>query len=409
MTAYILRRALLMIPTLLGIMLFSFIIIQFAPGGPIEHIIAQLNGTNVDATSRIGGASTGDFSRMAQPGTGSDMNSRYRGARGLDPELIKSLEKEFGFDKPAHERFLMMMMNYSGAACHISEPPSSCVSWGTAWRLCADRWRGLSPSFCTELWAPTFNFGDSYFKKTSVLSLIGDRLPVSISLGLWLTILTYLISIPLGVQKAVKDGSRFDVWTSTAVIIGYAIPGFLFAIFLIVIFAGGSFFNLFPLRGLVSDNWHDMNWPRAILDYFWHLTLPVTAMVISSLATITFLTKNCFLDEIRKQYVMTARAKGLTETRVLYGHVFRNAMLLVISGFPAAFIGSFFTNALLIETIFSLDGLGRLSWESVVNRDYAVVFATLYIFSAMGLLLNLLSDLIYTWVDPRIDFESREV
>jgi microcin C transport system permease protein len=368
MTAYILRRLLLMIPTLLGIMLFSFMIIQFAPGGPIEQIIAKLNGTNVDATSRIGGATSGDFSKTAVPGGDSGINSRYRGARGLDPELIKSLEKEFGFDKPAHERFYLMMKNYL-----------------------------------------TFNFGDSYFKKTSVLTLIKERLPVSISLGLWLTLLTYAISIPLGVRKAVMDGSRFDVWTSTVVIVGYAIPGFLFAIFLIVIFAGGSFLNWFPLRGLLSDNWHDMSWPRVILDYFWHLTLPVVAMVISSLATITFLTKNCFLDEIRKQYVMTARAKGLSETRVLYGHVFRNAMLLVISGFPAAFIGSFFTNALLIETIFSLDGLGRLSWESVVNRDYAVVFATLYIFSAMGLLLNLLSDLIYTWVDPRIDFETREV
>ena len=368
MTAYIFRRLLLMIPTLVGIMLFSFIIIQFAPGGPIEHIISQLNGTNVDATSRIGGSNTGDFSRVAVPGADSGINSRYRGARGLDPELIKSLEKEFGFDKPPFERFYTMMWNYL-----------------------------------------TFNFGDSYFKKTSVLSLIKEKLPVSISLGLWLTLLTYTISIPLGVRKAVQDGSRFDVWTSTAVVVGYAIPSFLFAIFLIVIFAGGSFLNWFPLRGLVSDNWHEMSWPRAILDYFWHLTLPIVAMVLSSLATTTFLTKNCFLDEIRKQYVMTARAKGLSETRVLYGHVFRNAMLLVISGFPAAFIGSFFTSAILIETIFSLDGLGRLSWESVVNRDYAVVFATLYIFSAMGLLLNLLSDLIYTWVDPRIDFETREV
>ncbi len=368
MTAYILRRLALMIPTLLGIMLISFIIIQFAPGGPIERIIAQLNGTNVDATSRIGGTASGDFSRMAQPGADSGVNSRYRGARGLDPELIKSLEKEFGFDKPPAERFLLMMGNYL-----------------------------------------TFNFGDSYFKRTSVLKLIKERLPISISLGLWATLLTYAISIPLGVRKAVMDGSRFDIWTSTVVIVGYAIPSFLFAIFLIVIFAGGSFLDWFPLRGLVSDDWQKMSWPALIGDYFWHLTLPIVAMVISSLATITFLTKNSFLDEIRKQYVMTARAKGLTETRVLYGHVFRNAMLLVISGFPAAFISSFFTNALLIETIFSLDGLGRLSFESVVNRDYAVVFATLYIFSGIGLLLNLLSDLIYTWVDPRIDFETREV
>jgi microcin C transport system permease protein len=368
MTAYIIRRFALMIPTLLGIMLISFIIIQFAPGGPIERIIAQLNGTNVDATSRIGGSTTGDFSRMAQPGQDSGVNSRYRGARGLDPELIKSLEKQFGFDKPPVERFLLMMKNYL-----------------------------------------TFNFGQSYFRDVSVLQLIKEKLPVSISLGLWLTLLTYAISVPLGVRKAVMDGSRFDIWTSSVVIVGHAIPSFLFAILLIVIFAGGSFLDWFPLRGLVSDNFAQLSWPEKIADYFWHLALPITAMVLSSLATVTFLTKNCFLDEIRKQYVMTARAKGLSERRVLYGHVFRNAMLLVISGFPAAFISAFFTNALLIETIFSLDGLGRLSFESVLNRDYAVVFATLYIFSAMGLLLNLLSDLIYTWVDPRIDFETREV
>ncbi len=255
----------------------------------------------------------------------------------------------------------------------------------------------------------TFNFGQSYFRDVSVLQLIKEKLPVSISLGLWLTLLTYTISIPLGVRKAVRDGSKFDIWTSTVVIIGHAIPNFIFAILLIVIFAGGSFLNWFPLRGLVSDNFHDLSWPAKIADYFWHLVLPITALGISSFASITFLTKNSFLDEIRKQYVITARAKGLTETRVLYGHVFRNAMLLVISGFPAAFIGAFFTGSILIETIFSLDGLGRLSFESVLNRDYAVVFATLYIYSGMGLLLNLLSDLIYTWVDPRIDFETREV
>src|SRR6516225_699329 len=298
MTAYIIRRFALMIPTLLGIMLISFIIIQFAPGGPIERIIAQLNGTNVDATSRIGGSTTGDFSRMAQPGQDSGVNSRYRGARGLDPELIKSLEKQFGFDKPPVERFLLMMKNYL-----------------------------------------TFNFGQSYFRDVSVLQLIKEKLPVSISLGLWLTLLTYTISVPLGVRKAVMDGSKFDIWTSTVVIVGYAIPSFLFAIFLIVIFAGGSFLDWFPLRGLVSDNFAQLSWPQRILDYFWHLALPVTAMVLSSLATVTFLTKNCFLDEIRKQYVMTARAKGLSERRVLYGHVFRNAMLLVVAGFPAALVG----------------------------------------------------------------------
>lgn len=368
MTGYIVRRIALMIPTLLGIMLISFLIIQFAPGGPIERVIAQLNGTNVDPGSRLGGGAGGDLSRMAQPGADAGGTSRYRGARGLDPELIKSLEKQFGFDKPPVERFLLMMKNYL-----------------------------------------TFNFGQSYFRDVSVLQLIKERLPVSISLGLWLTLLTYAISIPLGVRKAVMHGTPFDIWTSTVVIIGYAIPSFLFAIFLIVVFAGGSFLDWFPLRGLTSDNFQQLSWPAKIVDYFWHLALPVTAMVISSLATITFLTKNSFLDEIRKQYVMTARAKGLTERRVLYGHVFRNAMLLVISGFPAAFIASFFSNALLIETIFSLDGLGLLSFQSILNRDYAVVFGTLYIFSAMGLLLNLLSDLIYTWVDPRIDFESREV
>lgn len=360
-----------MIPTLFGIMLISFIIVQLAPGGPIERIISQLNGTAVDAASRIGGSTTGDLGRIAQPGagTGADaFNSRYRGARGLDPELIKSLEKQFGFDKPPVERFLLMMKNYL-----------------------------------------TLNFGQSYFRDVSVLQLIKEKLPVSISLGLWMTLLSYAISIPLGVRKAVMHGSNFDIWTSTVIIIGFAVPSFLFAIFLIVLFAGGSFLDWFPLRGLTSDNWYQLSWPSRILDYFWHLVLPLTAMVISSLATITFLTKNSFLDEIRKQYVMTARAKGLTERRVLYGHVFRNAMLLVISGFPAAFISSFFTNSLLIETIFSLDGLGRLSFESILNRDYAVVFATLYIFSAMGLVLNLLSDLIYTWVDPRIDFETREV
>ncbi len=312
-----------MIPTLFGIMLISFIIVQFAPGGPIERIIAQLNGTNVDATSRIGGASS-EVGRIAQPGSSGDagVNSRYRGARGLDPELIKSLEKQFGFDKPPVERFFLMMGNYF-----------------------------------------TLNFGQSYFRDVSVLQLIKEKLPVSVSIGLWMTLLSYAISVPLGVRKAVTDGSQFDVWTSTVIIVGYAIPSFLFAIFLIVIFAGGSFLDWFPLRGITSDNWQQLSWPAKIVDYFWHLALPLTAMVISSLATITFLTKNTFLDEIRKQYVVTARAKGLTERRVLYGHIFRNAMLLVISGFPAAFISSFFTNALLIETIFSLDGLGRLSFE----------------------------------------------
>jgi microcin C transport system permease protein len=359
-----------MIPTLLGIMIISFAIVQMAPGGPVERIIAQLQGTDQDASSRIGGSGS-DFGAGAMPGAASGANSitsRYRGAQGLDPELIKSLEKQFGFDKPPLERFLLMMGNYL-----------------------------------------TFNFGQSYFRDVSVLQLIKEKMPVSISLGLWLTFLSYGISIPLGIRKAVKDGSNFDIWTSSVIVIGYAIPSFLFAILLIVLFAGGSFLDWFPLRGLTSDNWAELSWPARILDYFWHLALPVTALALSAFATTTFLTKNSFLDEIRKQYVMTARAKGLTEHRVLYGHVFRNAMLLIISGFPAAFIGAFFTGALLIETIFSLDGLGRLSFESVLNRDYTVVFATLYIFSLMGLVVNLISDLTYMWVDPRIDFESREV
>ncbi len=364
MTAYLLRRVLLMIPTLIGIMLISFVIIQFAPGGPIERIVAQMRGTDVSGSSRVGGAGS-DIGRVG-PGAG-DSIGKY-GARGLDPALIKSLEKQFGFDKPPVERFLLMMMNYL-----------------------------------------TLDFGTSYFRSVSVLQLVGEKLPVSISLGLWMTLISYGISVPLGIRKAVVHGSNFDIWTSSVIIVCFAIPSFLLAILLIVLFAGGSFLDWFPLRGLTSDNFDTLSWPAKIVDYFWHLALPLTAMVISSLATVTFLTKNSFLDEIRKQYVITARAKGLTERRVLYGHVFRNAMLLVISGFPTVFITSFFTNALLIETIFSLDGLGRLSFDSVVSRDYAVVFGTLYIFSGMGLLLNLLSDMIYTWVDPRIDFESREV
>ncbi len=367
MGAYILRRILLIIPTIIGIMAISFAVVQFAPGGPIERIIAQLQGTDVSATARITGG--GDFAGTAnQQGGGGDVTSKYRGAQGLDPEFIKSLEKQFGFDKPPLERFGLMLWNYA-----------------------------------------RFQFGQSYFRDISVLKLIGEKLPVSISLGLWMTLLSYAISIPLGIRKAVKDGSRFDIWTSGVIVVGYAIPGFLFAILLIILFAGGSFLDLFPLRGLTSDNWASLPWPERILDYFWHLALPLTAMALSAFATTTLLTKNSFLDEIRKQYVMTARAKGLSERQVLYGHVFRNAMLIVIAGFPGAFISAFFTGSLLIETIFSLDGLGLLSFESVLNRDYPVVFATLYIFSLMGLAVNLISDLTYTWIDPRIDFETREV
>ncbi|MCC0017153.1 MAG: microcin C ABC transporter permease YejB [Rhodobiaceae bacterium] len=369
MGAYIARRLLLMIPTVFGIMLVSFAIVQFAPGGPIERIIAQLQGSDVSAIARVGGSSGGDFGSQAPGSAASDsVTSQYRGAQGLDPEFIKELERQFGFDKPAHERFFLMLSNYL-----------------------------------------TFNFGESYFRDISVIELIKEKMPVSISLGLWMTLLSYAISIPLGIAKATRDGSRFDTWTSAIVIIGYAIPGFLFAVLLIVLFAGGSFLDWFPLRGLTSDNWAQLSWPERILDYFWHLALPITAMALGAFATTTLLTKNSFLDEIRKQYVLTARMKGLNERQVLYGHVFRNAMLIIIAGFPGAFISSFFTGALLIETIFSLDGLGLLSFESIVNRDYPVVFATLYIFSLMGLLVNLISDLTYTWVDPRIDFESRDV
>jgi microcin C transport system permease protein len=369
MTAYILRRVLLMIPTLFGIMLISFTVVQFAPGGPIERIIAQLSGADTGGSSRMSGPSS-DFGARGQirSGPADAASSKYRGAQGLDPEFIASLEKQFGFDKPAYERFGLMLWNYS-----------------------------------------RFDFGRSYFRDTSVLSLIREKMPVSISLGLWLTLLTYLISIPLGIRKAVGDGSVFDVWTSGVIIVGYSIPGFLFAILLIILFAGGSFLDWFPLRGLTSENWAQFPWWQKVLDYFWHLTLPIISMGLSAFATMTLLTKNSFLDEIRKQYVLTARAKGCTDRQVLYGHIFRNAMLIVIAGFPGAFIRAFFTGALLIESIFNLDGLGLLGFESVLNRDYPVVFATLYMFSLVGLVVNLISDLTYTWVDPRIDFETREV
>jgi len=368
MGSYILKRLLLMIPTLFGIMLVAFVIIQFAPGGPMEKVIAQLNGTDVGATARIGGGGSEVGGGSSGAGGDSGGGVKYRGAQGLDPEFIKELEKQFGFDKPAHERFFMMIKNYL-----------------------------------------TFDFGESYFRDVPVVDLIKEKLPVSISLGLWMTMVSYLISIPLGVAKAVRHGSKFDVWTSGIVIVGYAIPGFLFGILLIVLFAGGSFWNIFPLRGLVSDNFADLTWFEKIVDYAWHLVLPLTAIAVSSFATLTLLTKNSFLDEISKQYVVTARAKGLSERRVLYGHVFRNAMLIVIAGFPGAFISSFFTGSLLIEQIFNLDGLGLLSFKSIVDRDYPVVFATMYIFALMGFVITLVTDLIYTWIDPRIDFEAREL
>ena len=370
MGAYILKRILLMIPTLLGIMLMTFAVIQFVPGGPVEQVIAKMQGNDSDSAGRISGNTgneAGGTQAQAQPG-GDATSFKYRGAQGLDPEFIKSLEKQFGFDKPAPERFLLMMKNYF-----------------------------------------TFDFGESYFRDRSVLSLIIEKLPVSISLGLWLTLIQYLVSIPLGIRKAVKDGSTFDVWTSGVIIIGYAIPSFIFAIMLIVLFAGGSYFSWFPLRGLTSDNFEQLSWWGKLVDYAWHLALPLFAMAIGSFATMTMLTKNSFLDEIRKQYVTTARAKGLSESRVLYGHVFRNAMLLVIAGFPGAFIGAFFASSLLIETIFSLDGLGYLFFKATLDRDYPIVFASLYIFTLMGLIVQLISDLTYTWIDPRIDFEKRDV
>lgn len=363
MLAYIARRLALMVPTLFGILLISFVIVQFAPGGPVERVISQLQNPNSGgAADRVGGGAGGDAGAQAM-----DSGSAYRGAQGLDPAFIKELEKQFGFDKPAHERFLKMLKDYA-----------------------------------------TFDFGRSYFRDAPVLQLIKEKLPVSITLGLWMTLLSYAISIPLGIRKAVKDGSRFDTWTSAVVIVGYAIPGFLFAILLIVLFAGGSFWQVFPLRGLTSENWAQLGPLDKVLDYLWHIALPVTAMALGAFATSTLLTKNSFLDEIRKQYVLTARMKGLSERSVLYGHVFRNAMLIVIAGFPGAFVHALFAGSLLIETIFSLDGLGLLSFEAIVNRDYPVVFANLYIFSLIGLVVHLITDLTYAWVDPRIDFESRE-
>jgi len=370
MLAYIIRRLLLMIPTLFGIMVINFLIVQAAPGGPVEQLIAQIQGTAVEATARIGGSDAGETrQRGGQAGAGgADISSKYRGARGLDPEFVKEIEKLYGFDKPAHVRFFQMIGNYL-----------------------------------------RFEFGDSFFRDRAVIDLVLDKMPVSISLGLWTTLLVYLISIPLGIAKAVRDGSRFDVWTSAAIIVGYAIPGFLFAILLVVLFAGGSFWDLFPLRGLTSENWEALSWPARIADYFWHITLPVAAMVVGGFATLSMLTKNSFLEEINKQYVLTARAKGLSEGRVLYGHVFRNAMLIVVAGFPSAFVGVLFTGALLIEVIFSLDGIGLLGFEAALARDFPVMFGTLYFFTLLGLALNLIGDLMYVVIDPRIDFERRDV
>jgi microcin C transport system permease protein len=356
MLAYIFRRLLLIIPTLFGILLINFIIIQAAPGGPVEQMIAKLEGFD-GATSRIAGGGA----EVSVAG------SNYRGAQGLDPELVAEIERMYGFDKSAPERFWLMLKSYA-----------------------------------------QLDFGSSFFRDAEVIDLVIEKMPVSISLGLWSTLIMYLVSIPLGIAKATRHGSAFDVWTSSMIIVGYAIPAFLFAILLIVLFAGGSYWDWFPLRGLTSNNFDELSFTGKLLDYFWHLALPVTALVIGNFATLTLLTKNSFLDEINKQYVVTARAKGLSNTRVLYGHVFRNAMLIIIAGFPAAFIGIFFTGSLLIEVIFSLDGLGLMSFEAAINRDYPVVFGTLFIFTLLGLVVKLIGDITYTLVDPRIDFESRE-
>lgn len=367
MTAYIIRRLLFVIPTLFIILLTNFVFIQFAPGGPVELAIARIQGTAVDATARVSGGG-GEQAQGGQRSGNQANNSQYRGARGLDPKLIAELEKQYGFDKPAHERFYLMVRDYL-----------------------------------------KFDFGQSFYQNRSVVDLVIEKMPVSISIGIWTTLLVYLISIPLGIMKAVRDGSGFDIWTSVIVIIGNAIPSFLFAVLLVVLFAGGSFFNIFPLRGLVSPDWHDLNTVMKVLDYLWHMVLPISAMVIGGFASLTILTKNSFLEEINKQYVLTARSKGLEEKRILYGHIFRNAMLIVIAGFPSAFIGILFGSSLLIELIFSLDGLGLLGFEAVVNRDYPVVFATLYIFTLLGLLMGILGDVMYHVVDPRIDFEARKV
>ena len=364
MTAYIIRRLLLVIPTLIGIMTVNFIIIQIAPGGPVEQMIAKLQGEAVSATERLSG---GGEDVKGQKKAVSEKTSKYRGAQGLAPELVEEIEQMYGFDKPVHVRFFNMMLDYA-----------------------------------------TFDFGDSFFRDQKVVDLVLEKMPVSISLGIWSTLAIYLVSIPLGIRKALKHGSRFDVWSSTVVILGNAIPTFLFAILLIILFAGGSYFSWFPLRGLVSDNISTLPWWQQILDYFWHLVLPITAILIGSFASLTMLTKNSFLDEINRQYVITARAKGIAERRVLYGHVFRNAMLIIIAGFPAAFIGMFFTGSLLIEIIFSLDGLGLLGFESTIQRDYPVMFGTLFIFTLLGLIVGISSDIMYTVIDPRIDFETQE-
>lgn len=364
MLNYILKRLLLMIPTLLGIMLISFVIVQFVPGGPVERMIAELQGHGGSATSGFAGGGSDMAGPMQNASSGGD---QYRGAQGLDPEFIAELQVMYGFDKPAYERFVTMVWNYL-----------------------------------------RFDLGESYYRDIGVIELVIEKMPVSISLGLWSTLIIYLISIPLGIRKAVKDGQAFDIWSSAVVMVGYAVPSFMVAIALIVMFAGGRYYDVFPLKGLFSDGSENFSTFELIVDYFWHMTLPIIAMVISGFAGLTMLTKNSFMDEIHKQYVQTAKAKGLSETQVLYGHVFRNAMLLIVAGFPSAFLSIFFTGSLLIEVIFSLDGLGLLSYEAIMDRDYPVVLGTLYVFALMGLVINLVSDLVKVAVDPRISYEALE-
>ncbi|MEL6519646.1 MAG: ABC transporter permease subunit [Pseudomonadota bacterium] len=383
MAAYILRRLLLIIPTLLGIMLINFVLIQFVPGGPIEQIIAQVEGEG-DAFSGIAGGSDAG----SADGFESEDNG-YQGARGLPKAYLDGLSIEMGFKRLVCEDGFEGEPSLDDEACEAID-----ISLTEQFVRLVGRYL-------------IFDFGDSYFKSRPVVDLVLETMPVSITLGLWSTLIAYLISIPLGIRKAVSDGSRFDTWSSGIIIAAYAIPGFLFAILLLVVFAGGSYFKWFPLRGLTSDGFEDMSFIEQVIDYFHHITLPVLASSISGFATLTLLTKNSFMDEIRKQYVITAKAKGLTQGRVLYGHVFRNAMLIVISGFPGVFVGVFFGSSLIIETLFSLDGLGRLGFEAVVNRDYAIVFATMYVFSLIALVIGLITDLTYVLIDPRIDFESR--
>jgi microcin C transport system permease protein len=363
MISYFLRRLILIVPTLFGIILLNFIIIQFAPGGPVESTIARLQGIDVGATERISG---GMKDGLESQNNFISSNNTYVGAQGLDPSIIAEIEKMYGFDQPPHIRFYRMIKNYL-----------------------------------------VFDFGDSFFQDRKVIDIVLEKLPVSISLGLWTTLLIYLISIPLGVYKAVNDGKKFDIWSSVVVIIGNAIPSFLFAILLIILFAGGRYLDVFPLRGIISENWAELNTYEKILDYMWHLALPILSLVIGGFASLTMLTKNSFLDQINQQYVLTARSKGNTENKILYGHVFRNAMLIIIAGFPTAFIGILFTGALLTEIIFSLDGLGLLGFEAAINRDYPIMFATLYVFTLLGLFMNIIGDLAMTLVDPRIDFEKR--